>query len=164
MTEEKENFVIDTESKADWALKKLGEINKQIDNVNNRADVQRKAIDDWENGELSKLEENKQYFENLLNDFMENQLEINPKYKLSSPFGRLSTRKTKKWTYDVDKLVDEYKDTDLVKTTFKLDKNALKKRIKVVDDKYIDTETGAVVDGLNIDENQQITIKAEVLD
>lgn len=156
-----DRFVIDEPSKADWALMKLSEIRKQMDEIKKRAEIQEQRIFDWKTAELNKLAENEEYFKSLLDEFMNANLAEDPKFKFSSPYGKISTRRSKKWTYNDDALIDEYKDTDLVKKMLKLDKNALKKRIEVVDGKVIDTETGQLVEGVSVEEKQKITIKTE---
>lgn len=168
MTEEKESFVVDDEFKADWVLGKIQEArrkqklnNERTEKMNEEPQKLIDANNEWLKTENSKLEESIEYFEMLLTEYMLNELKDNPNFKLSSPYGRVSTRKSKKWTYDDAKLVDEYKDTDLVKTTAKINKLELKKRIKFVDGKAIDTETGQVVDGVSVDEERKITIKTE---
>lgn len=163
MCEEKQDdrFVIDEPSKADWALMKLSEIHKQMAGIKKRAEIQEQRISDWKAAELNKLSESEEYFKSLLDEFMNANLAEDPKFKFSSPYGKISTRKSKKWTYNDDTLIDEYKDTDLVKKTLKLDKNALKKRINFVDGIAIDTETGQLVEGVSVEEERKITIKTE---
>lgn len=161
MCDEKQDdrFIIDDPSKADWALMKLSEIRKRMDEIEKRAKIQEQRIFDWKVEELQKLSESEETFTFLLNEFMNANLVEDPKFKFSSPYGKISTRKSKKWTYNDDALIDEYKDTDLVKKTLKLDKNALKKRIEFVDGRAIDTETGQLVEGVSVEEEQKITIK-----
>lgn len=113
--EMEQSFVVDTNEKADWAMKKLSEINNQIEDVDRRAKVQEQQIFDWKTNELQKLEESKEYFENLLNDFTAKNLEENPKFKFSSPWGKISVRHTKKWSYNDDELIERYKVLNLLK-------------------------------------------------
>ena len=78
------------------------------------------------------------------------QLMIDPKAKIKSPFGNFVSHKEKlDFELDEEKLIKKYNGTDLVKTTSTLYKGDLKKRLSVVGNKVVDTETGEVVDGAN---------------
>lgn len=161
MCEEKEQFVVDTPEKADWALKKLQEIKRQQLEVDKRADEQIKPVEDWRKKELGKLSDSEVYFTMLLTEYANNNRGKDNKFKFSSPYGRIYTRKTLKWTYDEQKVIDEYKNTDVVQNVPKLNKNKLKKRVEFANGKPVDKETGAVVDGVDIEEVSKVNIKTE---
>lgn len=161
MCEEKEQFVIDTPEKADWALKKLQEIKRQQLEVDKRADEQIKPVEDWRKKELGKLSDSEIYFTMLLTEYADNNRDKDNKFRFSSPYGKIYTRKIKKWTYDEQKVIDEYKDTDVVQNVPKLNKNELKKRVEFINGKPVDKETGAVVDGVEIEEVSKVNIKTE---
>lgn len=87
---------------------------------------------------------------NALLAYYEKQRMIDPKTKIKSPFGNFVSHKEKlDFELDEEKLIKKYNGTDLVKTTSTLYKSDLKKRLSVIGDKVIDTETGEVVDGAN---------------
>ena len=87
---------------------------------------------------------------NALLAYYEKQKTTNPKAKIKSPFGNFVSHKEKlDFELDEDKLIKKYSGTGLVKTTSTLYKGDLKKRLSVIGDKVIDTETGEVVDGAN---------------
>lgn len=87
---------------------------------------------------------------NALLAYYEKQKMTNPKFKMKSPFGNFVNHKEKlDFELDEEKLIERYNGTDLVKTKSTLYKGDLKKRLTVVGDKVIDTETGEVVDGAN---------------
>ena len=87
---------------------------------------------------------------NALLAYHEKQMMVDPKAKIKSPFGNFVSHKEKlDFELDEDKLIKKYNGTDLVKTTSTLYKGDLKKRLSVIGDKVIDTETGEVVDGAN---------------
>lgn len=161
MCEEKEQFVIDTPEKADWALKKLQEIKRQQLEVDKRADEQIKPVEDWRKKELGKLSDSEVYFTMLLTEYADNNRDKDNKFRFSSPYGKIYTRKTKKWTYNEQKVIDEYKNTGVVQNVPKLNKNELKKRVEFINGKPVDKETGAVVDGVEIEEVSKVIIKTE---
>lgn len=161
MCEEKEQFVVDTPEKADWALKKLQEIKRQQLEIDKRADEQIKPVEEWRKKELGKLTDSEVYFTMLLTEYANSNRGKDNKFKFSSPYGRIYTRKTLKWTYDEQKVIDEYKNTDVVQNVPKLNKNELKKRVEFVNGKPVDKETGAVVDGVEIEEVSKVNVKTE---
>lgn len=170
MCEEKQDdrFIVDDPEKADWALRQIQKAKRQqaenakcVAKLNEEPQQLIDANNEWLESENSKLDESIEYFESLLHEFMNTNLQDDPKFKFSSPYGRLSTRKSKKWTFDDDELIERYKHTDAVKETFKLNKTVLKKHLKVVNGKAIDIDTGEVVDGVSIEEERKITIKTE---
>lgn len=160
MTEE-ERFVIDSASKADWAMHKLSEINNQIEDIKTRAAVQEQQIFEWKVAEIQKLSESQEYFKGLLNEYAQNELAEDPKFRFTSPWGKISVSHSKKWSYNDDKLIKQYKGTDFVKKEYKLNKKDLKKSIEIVNGKPISKDTGEIVDGITITEEEKINIKAE---
>ena len=110
------------------------------------------------------IEENNKWLEeenSKLDEFMSDNLAENPKFKFKSPYGRISVLHSKKWSYDDEKLIKRYKDTDFVKIEYKLNKKDLKKSIEIVNGKPISKDTGEIVDGITITEEEKINIKAE---
>lgn len=159
MTEE-ERFVIDSASKADWAMHKLSEINEEMEDIRTRAAVQEQQIFDWKVTEIQKLSESQEYFKGLLNEYAQNELAENPKFHFTSPWGKISVSHPKQWSYDDDKLIKQYKDTDFVKTEYKLNKKDLKKSVEIVNGKPNSKDTGEIIDGITITEEEKINIKA----
>lgn len=161
MCEEKEQFVIDTPEKADWALKKLQEIKRQRLEVDKRADKEIKPIEDWRKKEIGKLSDSEIYFTMLLTEYANNNRDKDNKFRFSSPYGKIYTRNSVDWSYDDEKLIEEYKNTDVVKSKLTLNKNELKKRVELINGKPVDKETGAVVDGVEIEEVSKVNVKTE---
>ncbi|WP_337962132.1 host-nuclease inhibitor Gam family protein, partial [Latilactobacillus sakei] len=86
---EDNRFTVTTASEADWALMKLGEIerleaqNKELANNNiNR-------IQDWLDKQNTKTTDSKNYFNQLLTDYIFEEKANNPKFKLVTPNGKL---------------------------------------------------------------------------
>lgn len=161
MCEEKEQFVIDTPEKADWALKKLQEIKRQRLEVDKRADKEIKPIEDWRKKEIGKLSDSEIYFTMLLTEYANNNRDKDNKFRFSSPYGKIYTRNSVDWSYDDEKLIEEYKNTDVVKSKLTLNKNELKKRVELINGKPVDKETGVVVDGVEIEEVSKVNVKTE---
>ena len=167
---EEDRFIVDSPEKADWALYKLREVNKTIDQNKKLADKNHERIDEWLEHENSKANDSKEYFENLLQEYFTNERAKNPKFKFSSPNGKLSSRKQQpKWIYEENKLVDVLKDTEFVTSVPKLEKKLFKDAAKkgldglsIVGSKVVNTNTGEVINGVQIQEQpDKIVIKTE---
>ena len=165
-----DRFIVDTPEKADWALYKLRETNETINQNKQLADKNHERSDECVERENSKANESKEYFEGLLQEYFTNERVKNPKFKFSSPNGKLSSRKQQpKWVYEESKLVDVLKDTEFVTSVPKLEKGLFKKSAKkgldglsVVGNKVVNTNTGEVIDGVQIQEQpDKIVISTE---
>ena len=159
-----DRFIVDSPEKADWALYKLRETNETINQNKKLADKNHERIDEWLERENSKANESKEYFEGLLQEYFTNERAKNPKFKFSSPNGKLSSRKQQpKWIYE------ELKDTEFVTSVPKLEKKLFKDAAKkgldglsVVGSKVVNTNTGEVINGVQIQEQpDKIVIKTE---
>lgn len=148
---EDDRFTVTDASSADWALMKLGEIerleaqNKQLANNNiNR-------IRDWLDKQNAKTEDSKNYFNQLLTDYIFEEKAKNPKFKLTTPNGKLSTRKSQpKWEYNDNTLIESLKandETDFIKLKESIDKSGLKK-VAMVKDGKVYSPNGVALEGV----------------
>lgn len=148
---EDEEFEIEKEAyeivSMEEALLTFEQIFDEQSKINNLKDKIKQTKSFYEN--QIKYEEFKvDNLKNALLAYYEKQKMANPKVKIKSPFGNFVSHKEKlDFELDEEKLIEKYNGTDLVKTTSTLYKSNLKKRLSVIGDKVIDTETGEVVDG-----------------
>lgn len=163
-----ERFIIDDPNKADWALKQIQKAKReQKENAERVAKMNedpQKEIDEnnkWLETENAKLDESIEYFESLLNEFMNVNLQEDPKFKFKSPYGKISVSHRKIWTHDDGQLIKAFEGTEFVTNTPKLRWGDLKKQMKVVNGKAVLKETGELVDGVTVDETETINIKTE---
>ena len=105
-----------------------------------------------------------------MQEYFTNERDKNPKFKFSSPNGKLSSRKQQpKWIYEENKLVDALKDTEFVTSVPKLEKKLFKDAAKkgldglsIIGSKVVNTNTGEVINGVQIQEQpDKIVIKTE---
>jgi len=158
LEELQEGWQISNEEEADWALMKLREVAKQEAKDKRMYEINKKRVDDWYATAKEETYWERNNFEALLNDYMRKKLKKNPKYKLSTPNGSLSSRKTTKWACNSKKLLERLKDTEYVQTTQQLKWLKYRKTLKVVNGKAID-ENGEIVDGVTAEEVRNPTIK-----
>lgn len=159
--EEQESFRVTDASSADWALMKLREVAKQEELDNKLYNENLGRIDAWRQRAKERTDRDREYFEGLLDDYMREQLKEDPKYKLSTPNGRLSATNRTTWTHDDTKLLERLEGTEFIKTTQKVKWGDFKKTLKVVNGKAID-ENGEIVEGVTAEKVTTINIKTEM--
>lgn len=155
-------FTIQDLDSANWAFRKLAAIERKRKEIQELADREIERIKDWQNQEEESLNNSKEFFEGLLTEYFVRQRELDPKFKLSTPYGRVSSRKQQpKWIYDNDKVVEWLKENDkeLIRVKYEPDKREIKKKYKVVGNTVV-TEDGEIVEGITIEERpEKVTIK-----
>ena len=160
--EVREEFVIDNDLKAEWAIKKLAEVEQEHDRL---IAVCEQQINEYE----LKIEQYKQskdsgtsYFKTQLFSYMQTcktkATKTMHSYQLAS--GQLKyTLPKNDFAKDEEKLIEWVKNnkSELIKTKESVDWATLKKQIKIVesDDKLnVITEDGEVVEGISVVEKQ----------
>lgn len=163
----KERFKIINLESANWAFRKLKAIEEKEAEIEKLMDKELKRIQDWAHHDLDKCKDSKQFFEFLLEEYFREQKELDPNFKLSTPYGKVSSRKQQsKWNYDDEKVLEwlEQNDMNLIrmKYIYELDKAEIKKKFKIAGNNVV-TEDGEIVEGITIEEQpDSITIKVEV--
>ena len=157
--ETKETFEVRDLQSATWVFRKLREIEEKVDEITAVAIEEKERINDWLFNETKALQQDKEYFEGLLSAYYIQERAKDKRFKLSTPYGKVTTRKNKKWSYD-DEVVKEYikaENLPYIRIKEELDKTSLKKEFK----DGINPLTGELVPGITIEEIESITIKAE---
>jgi len=150
-----ERFIIDTEEKADWALRKIKEAENEIEKAEYFAETQIRQIENWKAKQTDKHHESIDYFQSLLAEFLQNKRKEDPKFKsITLPNGNVGfRRKQSKWIYNDDvvlKTLESENMNDFIKVEKKLDKRLIKKAFEVAGDKVINPDTGEVIEGIEI--------------
>lgn len=79
-----------------WVFRKLSALKTKEKEIKQLADIERERIAEWENGELSTITSNTEFFETMISHFHAKQLELDPKAKtISTPYGKSKTRASK---------------------------------------------------------------------
>ena len=96
LQEVKEEFkVIDLQS-ATWVLRKLRAVNEKMNEINTIAVEEISRINEWAEKEVKSLNDDKEYFEGLLSAYYIEERAKDKKFKLSTPYGKVTSRKTSK--------------------------------------------------------------------
>jgi hypothetical protein len=158
--EAKKEFKVTDLQSATWVLRKLRALNKKADEINAVAVEEITRINEWAEKEVKALNSDKAYFEGLLTAYYLEERAKDKKFKLSTPFGGLTTRKSKKYIYEDEQAIIDYCNTneiDVIRVKEELDKASFKQLCK----DGVNQETGEIVPGVRVETVENISIKVE---
>ena len=158
--ERKEEFRVTDFQSATWALRMLRAVNGKIEEINDTAVKQISSINEWVEKEVKSLNSDKAYFEGLLSAYYIEERAKDKKFKLSTPYGKVTARKTEKYIYEDEEAIKDYccmNELDVIRVKEELDKTAFKKLCKG----GVNQATGEIVPGVRVEKVESITIKAE---
>lgn len=155
--EQQDGFKIDSDSKAEWAVKRIKEAEREqnrllalVDEERAELDIREKQIADQYENRTSHLKELLQsYVQRVYENGDANETKTQIAYQLLS--GKLVLKKPTTKIQQDDKALTEWCRTHLperVKTTYKADWAEIKKNVKVVDGIAIYEPTGEVMSGV----------------
>ena len=163
MEEEKEKFEVNSLSSADWALRKIKELEADIKQNIDFAESEKIRLEQWLESENRKYQESIEYFNGLLSHYLQELRKDNPKAKISTPHGTVSTRKNpKQWTYSDDVLaeLEEKEMFEFIRIKKEVDKKELKKVLSATDDGIVVNSDGEVIKGVTVvDGGEVMTVK-----
>src|SRR5690625_1138807 len=99
-----EGFKVDDDQKANWALRKIKQMQQQINENNKLADYEIEKIEQWRQQENEQAQNSIDYFQSLLSEYAMDKREQDSNFKsMTLPNGRFGFRKRPaKWKYDDD--------------------------------------------------------------
>ena len=163
MEEEKEKFEVNSLSSADWALRKIKELEADIKQNMDFAESEKIRLEKWLESENRKYQESIEYFNGLLSHYLQELRKDNPKAKISTPHGTVSTRKKpKQWTYSDDVLaeLEEKEMFEFIRIKKEVDKKELKKVLSATGDGIVVNSDGEVIKGVTVvDGGEVMTVK-----
>lgn len=155
IVEEIKTMTIDDVSAYFRKIKFLGDKQEEL-----KAQAQREIerINSWLESEIKPLEDKKAYYEGEILRYYSEQRAINPKVKVTTPYGKVAVRKSTKWIYEDEQEIMDYcnmNEIDCIRVKEELDKTALKKLFK----DGVNQKTGEVIPGIRIEEVETISLK-----
>ena len=152
--ETKKPFQITNIDSCNWAFRKLAVVQLKEDDIRMTAENEINRITQWKNKELEKLQNEREFFEGLLQEYFLREKAVDPKFKINTPYGKVSSRKQQpEYKYDVDKFIEWAKDNNhdnLIRTRYEVDKAKTKKSFVISGDKLVDVDTGEIVEGVTV--------------
>jgi hypothetical protein len=165
---EQTHFTIQNEGQANWALRKISQSQKRMQELQNVADEEIHKIEKWLLSDLAKEEKSVEFFTNLLNIYHLKLYEQDPKqYKsIRLPNGKL-TRVKSQPTFERDeevllKWLQERGMESFIERKVKPRWGEFKKRVRVSGNNCIIPDTGELVEGVTVIPQEE-KFKVEVL-
>lgn len=163
--EETERFKITDLETANWAFKKIKENEEVIEQNEQFATNEKEKIDRWLESENATHKESINFFEGLLTEYYMELKQEDPKAKISTPYGKVTSRKRQpKYIFDDNKVLDylEKENPDLITISKKYNKNEIKKILNLTDDYQPVDENGQLVDFVLVQpQDENIIIKTD---
>lgn len=163
----KQRFQITDINSLNWALRKISSINAQLSDEEKLYESEFGRIALWIGKQRDSAARSREFFEGLIAEYATTQREKDPKFKVSTPYGKLSYRKQKPhWDYVDETLVKYLEDNslnDLIRVKKEPIKNDIKERFAVSKEgRLINQDTGEVIPGVVITERgDKLEIKVE---
>jgi len=161
---ENESFVVDSDSKANWALRKIAEHQANIANIRAFVASEIERLEDYENAMTDPEQSNIDWLEQLLRPYAAKQLEGQKTKTYKLPCGKCSFKKdTVTITRDENALLAFCKANapDYVKVKESVDWAGYKKQCTIDDGKMI-TPDGEIVAGVTVQPEGPDIFKVEV--
>lgn len=167
--EVREAFVVDDLEKANWAFKKISALSSRIKEKEDLAAIERERIATWLEKETISDKQSIDYFNSLLSGYYRELRRTDPKAKLTTPYGKVTSRKMQpKWEFNEEEAILYFKNNDmneLVTVKESIDKTKAKKVFNIVQSenqvKVVD-ENGEVVNFATvIPQDDSITVKVD---
>ena len=99
LQEEVTGYKVENLDNANWCFRKIAALNTKINENMMLADKERLRIDTWETKENEAAEKAIKFFHGVLTEYFLKLKQADPKARISTPYGKVSTRKATKWTY-----------------------------------------------------------------
>lgn len=160
LEEEREGFKVDSLESATWCFRKLRAIAEKEAEIKTVAEEEINRINDWKEKELDQYAKDKEYFNYLLEEFYREERAKDKKFKLSTPYGKVSSRKATKWIYEDENSLLEYlknNEVSCIRVKEEINKTDLKKVFK----NGVNQETGEILPFVRIEEEESISIKVD---
>jgi len=164
---EQERFTIGSEEEALWAMRKLAQSQRRIDEVKRLAQIEIDRINVWIEHNTSDNQRQVSFYETALSDYLISVREnsADGRKKLDFPDGVVSSRVTpsKVEVADLESFVrwaEENGHSDWVRVKREADVSTIKKVVDFSGESVIDPRTGLTVSGLNhVEGGISVTVK-----
>ncbi|HDB6413532.1 TPA: host-nuclease inhibitor Gam family protein [Staphylococcus aureus] len=153
--EQDERFEVTDLDSANWVFKKLDAITTKENEINELADKEIERIKSWQEKEVEKLQGSKDYLQSLVIEYFRIEKEKDSKFKLNTPYGKVSSRKGSKVIQvsneqEVINQLEQRGFDNYVKVTKKLSQSDIKKDFNVTENGTLIDANGEVLEGASI--------------
>ena len=158
--ERAEGFKVNDLSSATWCFRKLRALEAKKAEIEEVAAKEIEYIEKWKEEQLKQYASDTEFFEGAISAYFVEERAKDKKFKLSTPYGKVTSRKAKKWLYEDEEELKAYikeNDIDAIRIKEEIDKTSLKKICK----DGVNQDTGELLPGVRIEETETITVKTE---
>ena len=160
-----EKWVVTDEETANKYMRIIQRLEQQKAKVDGIRQKEVQRIDAFYGAELDELESKANFFKEFLMAYYKRQRELNPKFQLKTPWGKVTSRRTASPAWQDEAATLEWlkanKRNELVKVEESIKKTELKKEFEVVGGQFVDAVTGEVVPGVTVEEKTSIKVSVE---
>lgn len=158
---ENKNFKVTDISSANQAFRRLSALKCEKSEIETLARNEKDRIEEWETKKTGQADRYIAYYENAIKEYYLTEKDNNPKFKLSTPYGVVTSRLNTDWQYDEEILLEELKGSEFIKTktTESVDKIALRKSVTIFDDGKVVTSDGVILEGVTATKKQSVSVK-----
>lgn len=159
--QENKNYEIKDLSGANWAFRKLSALTREKSEIEALAENEANRIEEWKMGKTRTIDNEIAYFESIIKDYYIKERNNNPKFKLSTPYGKVASKLNTDWQYDEATLFEELKGSELIKTrtTESIDKVTLKRIATVLEDGKVVMPDGVILEGVTATKRLNVSVK-----
>lgn len=163
--DERDKWRIQDEEGANRYMRIVRSLEGRVAEVEKMRKAEVDRVEAFYAGQRDEIDGKAEFFRRLLVDWYNRQREVDPKYQLKTPWGKVTSRRTKspQWI-DENATLAWLKVSghgDLVKVEESIRKADLKKAMNEADGHYIDPATGEIVPGVEVVEKVSVTVKTE---
>jgi len=155
----KSNILIDSPQYADWAIRRIKMLRKQRDKMMELYEIQREQLEKYRRSEEDRIGRNEDFWTYQLKSYFEQLKEqgliVGKQKSYKLPHGTIGTRKLPyKWDFSGVNVRELYEiDSELVKMEIK--KQEAKNKLEYIgDDKVVHKESGLIITGIKVDEQE----------
>lgn len=148
-----ETFKITNLDQANWTFKKLDAIQAKENEINQLATQEIERIKEWQNKQTEQLQHNRDYFEHILTEYFKEEREKDAKFKLNTPYGKVTARKGSKVIQisNEQNVIDQLEHRgflNYIKVTKKLNQSDIKKDFNVTENGKLIDSNGELLEGI----------------
>lgn len=165
--EVEESFKITDLDTANWAFKKIDALNARIKEKQDLAEAEKERIAAWLEAETKSDQQSIEYFEHILVEYYQELRAADPKAKLSTPYGKVTSRKKQpSWEFDADQTLEYFKQNnpELVEVKESFNKTKAKKVFKPIlnEQGHVVDENGEIVEFVKaVPQGDSFTVKVD---
>lgn len=160
---DKPKFEVTDLSSATWVMRKYKALTAADDDVKRVAQEQINDIQKWLDDQLQTNKDSRAFFEEKLADYLAKLRLDDPKAKIKTPYGTVSTRKSRAgvvWSDEtVVKSLEEQGLTDLIRVKKEPEKKEIAKQFHFVGSRYVNDDGQVLLGASPKEATETLTIK-----